>query len=172
MIAVTGHTSGLGRALFERFSPALGFSRSNGFDIADPSARARIIGAAAQCDVFINNAYSDTAQVDMLYELYASWADSHKLIINISSNSADGIKSRPHPYASHKAALDKASQQLSYQKSGLRVCNLRFGWLDTPRKAEVTESKISMTDACDVIDHVMRSSATMMYTELTILPKA
>ena len=35
-VAITGHTSGLGAALFERFSVSdmvVGLSRSNGFDI-------------------------------------------------------------------------------------------------------------------------------------------
>ena len=172
MIAITGHTSGLGKALFERFQPALGFSRSNGFDISDPSSRAGIIAATTGCHVFINNAYASIAQVELLYELHAAWADSHRLIINISSNSGDGIKTRPHPYAVHKTALDKASQQLGYQQSKLRICNLRFGWLDTPRVASVTEDKISMADACDIVQMVMQGSASASVTELTVLPKA
>lgn len=171
MIAVTGHTSGLGRALFERHNPAVGFSRGTGFDISNPSDRARIIQGSSLCDVFVNNAYDGIAQVDLLYELYAAWRDTDRLIINISSNSGDGIKNKPHAYAVHKAALDKASQQLSYQKSPVRICNLRFGWLDTPRVSQVSEPKISLSNACDVVDMVIRATATGMFTELTVLPK-
>jgi hypothetical protein len=172
VIGITGHTSGLGKALFDRHSTSLGFSRSNGYDITNPSDRAKIIDQCSNCDVFINNAYSGTSQVDLLYELYAAWCNTFRLIINISSNTGDGIKTWPHPYAAHKIALDKASQQLSYQKSQVRICNLRFGWLDTARVSYVTEPKISMTDACAVVDMVMRSTDTAMFTELTVLPKA
>jgi hypothetical protein len=172
LIAITGHTSGLGKALIEKYDRAIGFSRSNGFDISDPVARAQIINAAAGCNVFVNNAYSGIAQVDLLYELYAAWRDTDRLIINISSNSGDGIKNKPHAYAVHKAALDKASQQLSYQNNSLKICNLRFGWLDTPRVLQVTDAKISLADACDVINMVIQSTATGMFTELTVLPKS
>ena len=170
-LAITGHTSGLGHALYERFSPAIGFSRSNGYNIAAPDDRARIVSAAADCDVFINNAYAGIAQVDLLYEIYAAWRDTDRLIVNISSNSGDGIKTRPHIYAVHKTALDKASQQLSYQKSSVRICNLRFGWLDTPRVSAVNEAKISLVDAGDMIDTIIKQSTSGMITDLTMLPK-
>ena len=172
MIGITGHTSGLGKAISDRFGPALGFSRSTGYDIGRATDRARIVAEAAPCDVFVNNAHCGIAQVELLYELYAAWFDSDRLIINISSNSSDGIKNRPHPYAVQKAALDKASQQLSYQRSRLRICNLRFGWLDTPRVATVTDAKISMADACDVVQMVIAGSASGMLTEITVLPKS
>ena len=43
MIAVTGHTSGFGLAIANRYNgPVLGFSRSTGHDILDYNARMRI----------------------------------------------------------------------------------------------------------------------------------
>ena len=62
-VAITGHTSGLGAALFERFSVSddvVGLSRSNGFDIRDING---ICERVKDCDVFINN---DEAILEML----------------------------------------------------------------------------------------------------------
>lgn len=171
-LAVTGHTSGLGQAIYQLYPSSVGFSRSNGYDISNADDRARIINQSSQCDVFVNNAYAGNAQIDLLYELFANWHDSDRFIINISSNSGDGIKPDPNRYAVYKSALDKASQQLTYRKSRCKICNLRFGWLDTPRVAHVTDAKISMADACDVVQMVLSGSASGMITEMTVLPKA
>ena len=141
-------------------------------DITDQTSRTRIIGEVSDCNEFINNAYADIAQILLLYELYDSWREQDKLILNISSNSSDAIKIKPHIYSVYKTALDKASQQLSYEKSKCQVCNLRFGWIDTPRVQHVDSPKITTDDACDIIDMVIKSSASGMITELTILPKA
>ena len=64
---ITGHTSGLGLALFEHFKnkgwDVEGYSRSNGYDLTDvESLLDKIYGA----DLFINNAYADGAQLEYL----------------------------------------------------------------------------------------------------------
>jgi hypothetical protein len=171
-LGITGHSRGLGECLFQRFhGAAIGFSRSNGYDISDPAARARIVKEVEDCDVFVNNAYAGFAQVDLLYQLYESWRDQPRLIINISSNSPDGIKSHMHPYASHKAALDKASEQLSYQKTALKVCNVRPGWIDTARADSHQGSKIDPQRLCDVIELIIRGIDSMDVIGITVLPR-
>ena len=77
-VAITGHTRGLGAALFERFSVSdmvVGLSRSNGFDIRKID---KIIERIDECDVFINNAYDRYSQVDLLYAVYDMWKDKEK----------------------------------------------------------------------------------------------
>ena len=33
IIGITGHTSGIGKAIYEKYDNSIGFSRSNGYDI-------------------------------------------------------------------------------------------------------------------------------------------
>lgn len=143
--ALTGHTQGLGRALANAIELSghsyIGFSRSNGFDLQKPSTIARILEQAQDSDVFINNAFHEWAQIDLLYALFESWQDKNRVIVNISSNSGDGTKNYIHKYAVIKYALDKASAQLNnIQDAKCRVLNFRPGWIATER---IIEKKIS-----------------------------
>ena len=128
IIGITGHTSGIGKTIFEMYPNSIGFSRSNGFDLKYNIDS--IVEACKDCDVVIYNAHDGFEQVNFLYELTKSLSNLIK-IINISSNSSDGIKNRRQIYSVEKAALDKASEQLFYL--GYNVTNLRIGLTDTPR---------------------------------------
>jgi hypothetical protein len=84
-IAITGHTSGIGKALFDYFFSytPMGFSRSNGYNINHIENRKKIINQCADCDVFINNAYSNgiNSQLYLLQEMHSAWVGKEKLII-------------------------------------------------------------------------------------------
>ena len=128
-VAITGHTSGLGKALFERFaldSTVEGFSSSNGYNIIQFK---KVYEAAKHCDILINNAYDRYSQVDLLYYFYEQWEDQNKIIVNISSLAPDGMKPYPSPYASHKAALDNASRQLAAQMNRCKIINIKPGYI-------------------------------------------
>jgi NAD(P)-dependent dehydrogenase (short-subunit alcohol dehydrogenase family) len=164
-IAITGHTSGLGKALYEFYTSipydkVIGLSRSNGFDINNPTP---ILDAIQGFDVFINNAYDGFEQVNLLYELIQGFKGR---IINISSNSSDGIKNKVWPYSVHKAALDKANQQLFH--NGYNVTNIKFGYLDTPKVEHINEPKIDLTDAINTIDTIIDSDQRI--ETITVLP--
>jgi hypothetical protein len=141
-VAITGHTNGLGTEIHTLFSDAVGFSRTNGFDLLQQDNVSRMIEVISDCDVFINNAFPAIAadsftgmgtQTQILYDVYQSWADRpDRLIINLGSNTSDGIKKNVWPYSAAKAASDKACEQLSYLTTGPSVCNLRFGYIDMP----------------------------------------
>ena len=129
MIAITGHTKGFGKYLFQRLH-ARGFSRSNGFDINDPQ---KIIESLDDCDIFINNAYDGFAQVKLLYALYEEWKDKNKLIINIGSRSKDfTLREREvsFGYSVEKLALEHASKQLSGTFSKCKITALHFGRME------------------------------------------
>lgn len=69
---VTGHTSGIGKALYEHFQSkgweVIGMSRSNGYNIV--TNQQQIISEATGCDLFINCAYENTAQEELLIALH------------------------------------------------------------------------------------------------------
>ena len=171
-VALTGHTSGLGKHIFQRFSPGcVGFSRGNGFDIDTSAARKRIVDTCADADVFINNAYSGFAQVDLLYEIYDKWKHSNKLIINIGSISSDGISADSHPYSVHKSALDKACEQLSRLGDACRICNVKPGWIDTPRVASITDQlKMSPDAITDLIGYIVNLPNNLIIPYVTMVP--
>lgn len=97
-IAITGHTKGLGKFLYDSFiadgHTVVGFSRSTGYNIKNKEDRERIVVQSKDCDLFINNAYNyedwDNSQLDMLKDMYFSWLnDKVKCIINMSSSASD-----------------------------------------------------------------------------------
>jgi hypothetical protein len=65
-IVITGHTSGIGKALYNYYSAeheVIGFSRSNGYNL--PDSLSDVIEGSKGCDLFINNCYADGVQVDL-----------------------------------------------------------------------------------------------------------
>jgi NAD(P)-dependent dehydrogenase (short-subunit alcohol dehydrogenase family) len=138
---ITGTRRGLGKALAEKYGNCESLEK---------------------CDVFINCKHDGFSQVEMLYKA----AEKNKRIVNIGSNSADGIKDHFHTYAVEKAALDKANEQLFYQ--GVATSIIRFGYIDTERVAEVKKPKINLNDAVEIIDWVISCSYNIK--ELTVTP--
>src|SRR6056300_500159 len=109
---ITGTRRGLGKALEEKYGNC---------------------ESLEECDVFINCKHDGFNQVYMMYRA----ADLNKRIINISSNSGDGNKKKPHVYAVEKNAIDKANEQLYYQ--GIDTTSVRFGWFDSERVSHIDE---------------------------------
>jgi hypothetical protein len=76
-IAITGHTSGLGKSFYDesicRGHIVEGFSRSNGYDLRDYSKVSIMLDKIAGFDLFISNAKPDYAQAQILYRIARSW---------------------------------------------------------------------------------------------------
>lgn len=126
--AITGHTSGIGKRLYERLSPnAVGFSLSTGYDITKSSDRYRIIQESQHCDVFINNATADFGQTLLFLELFSLWKNQKKTIINVGSRIAE-IKILPDnkqdllKYQAEKLIL----KEMSNRVTGL--CTVKYKW--------------------------------------------
>lgn len=115
-----------------------------------------------ECDVFINCKHDGFSQVDLLYKA----AELNKKIINIGSNSPDGIKRKPHKYAIEKAALDKANEQLFYQ--GVDTTIIRFGYFDSPRVEKVQDKKMSIEYCCQVVYWVLNQPHRVK--DITVCP--
>lgn len=104
-----------------------------------------------ECDVFINCKHDGFEQVHLLYK---AGNLGIKRIINVGSNSADGIKTHAFwDYAIEKAALDKTNEQLFYQ--GINTTIVRFGYFDSPSVEHVQAKKMSIEYCCEVIDWIL-----------------
>jgi len=168
-VAITGHTRGIGRACFLKYLPkAKGYSRTNGYDINSKEARSRIVQDIEDCDVFINNAYSE-GQVDLLYDVFEAWKGKDKHIINLGSDSSNGIKREPYKYAVDKAALDKACEQLSFLKDPCKVSIVKFGYVGTDRILNTInpDKYIDVKDAVEYIDYVIQSKYHLDIIQVT-----
>ena len=149
-VAVTGHTSGIGQAIFNYFAgnQVKGYSRSNGYDITLHSARSRILEDVKDFDIFVNNAYSnfDDSQLQMLSEICNLWRDTPRLVINISTRftNSDSL------YSKTKLELDKFCE--SFIHNDLYVLNLKPGIVDTPRVTNISGNKMIAEDILSAIE--------------------
>lgn len=156
-IGITGHTSGIGKALYDYFSEnniVKGFSRSNGYNIALESDRKRIINESIDCDIFVNNAYNnyDDSQLYMLQNIFESWAgDRNKIIINISSRwtEANNI------YSKSKKKLDDYCNHQTFVYP--KIINLKPGLIDTPRVAKLSGNKQDTNTLVQLLDLILKS---------------
>ncbi len=133
-IALTGHTKGLGSAIYENLGQKhkiTGFSRSNGYDIKSPMDRKRIIRESEDCNVFINLVHNYYHQTDMLLEMFKSWEGSSKLIINVSSGVVDdqdwGLDRLDYiEYKNQKVALESMGKLLTKRQSKPQIVDYRI----------------------------------------------
>ena len=158
--AITGHTQGIGKHLFERLQPnAIGFSKSTGYDINDRTDRARIILESQDCDVFINNAWDGFGQVNLLVDLFKVWHDKEdKTIINVGSKITDHILGPDQyyllEYQSNKLALTMMTSKIITMKPKCTIKYKWFGYVGTEKILKAypnLRSYISEAEAADII---------------------
>lgn len=124
LIALTGHTRGLGAIIHEALTAnhhqVLGFSLSNGYDLRDFSQVGRMIQQTKDCEWFINCAKPDYAQSQIQYRLMAAAFPGH--ILNVGSpvvhNDLGWQDLGLLEYVTQKAALYHAHTQLSSKYPG------------------------------------------------------
>lgn len=138
--AITGHTSGIGKELFNKLLPnCKGFSLSTGYDIRKLKDRTRIIQESFDCDIFINNAPADFGQSELLFELWKEWKDTNKTIINVGSRIADNNVNlgaeHTHllEYAMHKRTLRRMFEDLQLINTSVDVKYVTFAYVGTER---------------------------------------
>jgi short-subunit dehydrogenase involved in D-alanine esterification of teichoic acids len=168
-LAITGHTSGIGKSLFNLFPDSMGFSRANGFNLEDLSVRKQVVELAKDCDVFVNNAYA--SQTQLLYLLWEQWKEKEKVIVNISSDAGDYNHNKAYPYAIYKRTLDDASLQLQQSKLPCKVMNIRPSYVDTPRVAHIEAKKMDPDDLALYIKYLLEMDRTFWIPVVTIYPR-
>jgi short-subunit dehydrogenase involved in D-alanine esterification of teichoic acids len=148
-VFVTGHTSGIGKRLFDTYKnnnhDVFGFSRSSGYDINDVNVRKHIIEQTEDVDIFINNAYSNPGQTMMLKELVTAWEGKNKKIINISSKLSFLPKGKIPLLDDY---IDQKSEQNKFvvsqiTKSNPKITNIIIGLVDTPMAQSFLSVKIN-----------------------------
>ena len=158
-IGITGHTSGIGAQLSNHFlskgDEVIGFSRTNGYDIDLYDDRKKIVEECADCDVFINNAYSNfnNSQLLMLCEIFTMWRGKSNIIINISSRYTTDPN---HPYCTTKA--DQDAFCLSNIFNLPRIINIKPGLIDTPRVKNINNPKLELSSIIEIIEFSLHNN--------------
>lgn len=118
-IAITGHTSGLGKSFYDicldKGLTVKGFSRRNGYDLRDYAKVTKMIDEIKDFDFFISNAKPDYTQTQILYRLCQDWQQG--TIISIGSKvieypPTDWTDLGMLEYCTQKMALAHAHQVL------------------------------------------------------------
>jgi len=108
---VTGHTSGVGKYLYEHFSKkgyeVKGMSRSNGYDITKDIDK--IVNESTGCDLFINNASNGSSQLNILRNLCTKVSR----IVTMGSSSTDYLDILNNQYNLDKKELEDSSRLIS-----------------------------------------------------------
>ena len=178
-VAITGHTSGLGKALKERFESAghtvVGFCITTGYDISDSKARSKIITESADCDVFINNAYHPNSQHLMFESAYNAFDNTEKTIINIGSKVIDfDLSHHEHDewlstYHRDKTALQEIVKG-KYLKPNPRLLNVLSGVMNTNMASGLKDPKMDVVDVADLIYQMFTLRDRLIVQEISILP--
>ena len=139
-VAITGHTKGIGRAIADLYctDEVVGFSRSNGYDIFNPSDVNKIIDSSLHCDVFVNNAYNGTSQVDIFEKLLSYWNhDPSKTIVNINSRTIYNGPNQRQYTTDKKLLRSSAVNAIRDIDRKCRVININPGYIKTDMTAGV-----------------------------------
>lgn len=84
-IAITGHTSGIGKHLFEKVGYK-GYSSSTGFDLTTDDAIERMITDASDVDILVNNAENgENIKLKVMQHVWDKWRWEDKILINMGS---------------------------------------------------------------------------------------
>lgn len=128
-VVITGHTSGIGKALYEHFQTfggweVVGLSRSNGYDIDKDFDK--VVEAASGCFLFINNAYRDKQQTKLV----------HALKDKVNRMIVMGSVSRFYPdliatdYVGDKQELAEACRLISINPTGIDLLHLDLSFIE------------------------------------------
>lgn len=149
-IAITGHTSGIGQALYnhciQQGHDCVGLSRSTGNNIAEVHDILQLVN---NVDVFVNNAYHQMYQVDLFNNWYAEHQHHAKTIVNVGSlvqysGAGHGF---PPLYVACKKELDKVTRKAKADTDRVcRIINFVPGAVDT--KMPTVNRPLLDTQAC------------------------
>lgn len=166
-IAITGHTKGIGKAIADALHghTVIGFSRSNGYNIS--SDVKRIAQESRECDVFINNAYYDFAQCDLLDEMFSLWKNNSKTIININSRSIYGYDNS-HIYSGSKKELRDLSIKKIFSPRQCRIININLGYVDTEPVKNIPARKLTTEQVANTVLWCLNQPHDIEIGELSI----
>lgn len=180
VITITGDTKGIGHAISSRLSnlghQVAGFSRSKGFDIGSKNTRDKILPTIKRSDIFINNAYHETGQTELLKEMLNAWARTNKTLVHIGSSCANMSEQifldicgdslyNQHYIKEKKLQLDIINKHLEINNQ--RVLHIMPALVDTEMLAPHLRSPniMSPDDVAELICNTILAQRNSLYVQ-------
>lgn len=158
-VAITGHSRGLGKALFDKFPDAIGISTAQ----CDINNVDKIIDLVEHSDIFINNAFSGFKQTEILARIFELWKYKDKTIVNIVSRSKYPNISKGYLYSASKASLSHLSNSLRFiSDKKCRIIDINPGLLESDLPC------LSYEEVADVIEYTVKLPFHIEIGELSI----
>ena len=156
-IVITGHTSGIGKAIFDKFTEVschqiIGMSRSNGYDIEKDFDK--VVEEAAGAEIFINNAYRDQQQL----KLFNALKDKVDSMVVMGSVSRHYPELMPTDYVQDKQQVHEACRLESIRPNGIPVLHLDLGFLEGTNINNEDPTAFNSdynTDLNDIVDTII-----------------
>ena len=156
-IVITGHTSGIGKAIYDKFTEIscreiIGMSRSNGYDIEKDFDK--IVKEATGAELFINNAYRDSQQLKLFHAL----KDKVDMMVVMGSVSRHYPELIPTDYVHDKQALAEACRLESIKPTGIPILHLDLGFLEgtvVPENDFTAFTSDYNTPLVDIVDTII-----------------
>ena len=179
-IAVTGHKSGIGKAIYTLLSQThtvIGFDLDT-VNIEIPADRKSIIEQSKDCDIFINNAYARSHQLNMFDDILLDWKDNDsKYIINIGSimqykvntgSQNDDVVLFPPQYINSKKDLRKKTVTNSLNseiKCKLSIVQPGFTRTQMIADMEISDVQLEPVDVALQLKYIIESN--LHFIEIT-----
>ena len=149
-VAITGHTSGLGKGLYDHFlnqgHEVFGLSRSNGFDISDNFKQ--VVDICSECDLFINNAYCGDSQSKLILSL----KNKVKKIIVCGSSVSKYRDIIDTEYSKNKKDLSDLCRLISLHESSPDILYLDISFMGNDGEEKSKHDTVSINEIIKVVD--------------------
>jgi hypothetical protein len=188
-IALTGHLAGLGECLYKMLSDAghtvVGFDIQEGCDINNKDVRSSILEKSKDCDVFINNAYANPGQFELLRLLIDS--NIHSIIMNVGTNITDVAQewldndpdwqeqsqSFRSAYPIQKKLQNDYIRNKRQQHKGKSILlTVKPGWLNTSLVNNVPSSRcVDLRHVCEaMIFQIEMATQSVWIPDINVVP--
>ena len=158
---ITGHTRGIGKAIYSKFG-GIGLSKSTGFDISQDD----ITPYLKNCDVFVNNAYDQRNPWSQVKLIYQAKTTPKQIVIGSVASDFAKWNNRALDYSSLKLSLEASCFQLFNQ--GLDITLIKPGDVDTDAVADLEVEKIEPDYIANLIEWILKQPHRIK--EITVVP--
>jgi hypothetical protein len=170
-ILMTGHTSPVGKELFNHFSTTdtvVGISRTTGFDLSNTYDLEKVVELSKDFDHFINLANVGTSQTYLLSKIHRYWKDINKTgkILSFGSMATllpysllESVNS-DFDYIRSKLSLDMLHSELELmQLFGAQPYSVLIRFLNYGEKIgnRTNESSLNSQELVETVDFVLRA---------------
>lgn len=181
-IVLTGHTSGLGAALFNEFknldyyNTVYGASRSADCDISTIEGKQKIIDECQNADLFINNAFVPEGHTtNLLHRVLQDWyGNKNKMVIHIGSDIVnyreEFIPETMRDYRTEKLEQHMMVKNAQQDPQSVPIVNVLLGAMDTTAAVDYEGNKMNTNRVAMMITEAHLYWPSIHVQEMHLMP--